>query len=190
VYGSGDIVLHNTVEPLAENLPNLPRIGLQAVLPPGFETLRWYGLGPRESYPDRKSGAQVGVYSGPVREQLYPYVRPQESGNKSDVRWASLTNADGVGLLAVGMPLLEVSAHHFTDEDLAAARHPFELTPREEVILHLDYHQGGIGTNSCGPGPLPAYLLRPEPTRFTFRLRPFSADREDPVALSKQVPRE
>jgi beta-galactosidase/beta-glucuronidase len=184
IYGSGDIVLRHRVEPRA-GLPNLPRVGLQAMLPGEFCQLRWYGLGPRESYSDRKSGAFVGLYEGLVREQLYPYVKPQESGNKCDVRWASLTNEAGIGLLIVGMPRLNVSAHHFTPEDLAAARHTYELKPRAEVVLGLDHRQAGIGTNSCGPGPLPCYVLAPEPVEFSLRLRPFSTQKNDPFQLSK-----
>jgi len=77
----------------------------------------WYGRGPHESYWDRKTGAAVGVYSAEVTDLYYPYIRPQENGNRTDVRWVALTNDDGTGLLAVGRPLLNFSAHHFTIDD-------------------------------------------------------------------------
>jgi len=184
VYGSGDIIVHNVIEP-REGLPYLPRVGMQAVLPAEFSTFTWYGLGPRESYADRKSGAFVGVYSGSVQEHYYAYLKPQENGNKTDVRWATLTNDQGVGLLAVGMPLLNVSAHHFTPEDLTKAKHPHEIQFWDEVILSLDYQQHGIGTQSCGPGPLPPYLLQAERMEFSFRLRPFNGKIEKPAELSR-----
>jgi Beta galactosidase small chain. len=119
---------------------------------------------------DRKEGARVGVYSGTVDEQYVPYIVPEENGNKTEVRWVSLTNADGVGLLAVGMPTMEVSAHHYTTEDLTQARHTYELVRREEITLNLDYAQSGLGSASCGPGRLEKYQLKPEEVRYRVRL--------------------
>ncbi len=72
------------------------------------------------------------------------------------------------------MPLLNVSVHHYTPEDFTAAMHTFELKRRDETILHLDHAHCGLGSNSCGPGPLPQYLLKPEETTFSVRLKPFS----------------
>ena len=145
-------------------------------LPEGFEQFAWYGRGPHETYVDRKEGAQVGIYRGTVDEQFVPYVVPEENGNKTEVRWATLTNADGVGLHASADRLLEVSVHHFTPEDLTAAAHPHELTRRPEVILHLDYGQSGLGSASCGPGRLKKYRLEPEEIRYRVDLHPFSAN--------------
>ena len=178
VYGSGDVVIDTYVVP-SQNLPPLPRIGLQMVLPGVYEHLTWYGRGPHETYTDRKEGAQVGVYQGTVDEQYVPYIVPQEHGNKTDVRWVSLTDGYGMGLLALAMPgtdagLLEVSAHHFTTEDLAQARHTYELQRREEITLNLDYKQSGLGGASCGPGTLPQYLIQPQPVAYRVRLRPIS----------------
>jgi hypothetical protein len=127
------------------------------------------------------------VYSGTVDEQYVPYITPQENGNKTDVRWAALTDEGGVGLLAVGMPHLEVSAHHFTAEDLTAARHTYELRRREDITLHLDHRQSGLGGASCGPATLPQYLIEPGEMRFSVRLRPFSLQAASPMELSKQV---
>jgi len=171
-------------------VPFLPRIGLQMRLPGGYEQFTWYGRGPHETYVDRKEGAQAGVYSGTLDEQYVPYVVPQENGNKTEVRWVALTNSEGLGLLVVGMPLLEVSAHHYTTEDLTAARHTHELKRRDDVTLNLDYAQSGLGSASCGPGRLEKYQLKPEQVRFAVRLRPFSANTDSPMALSKQVIRE
>jgi len=86
-------------------------------LPVEFDNVVWYGRGPHESYWDRKTGAAVGVYSADVTDLYHPYIRPQENGNRTDVRWVALTNDDGTGLLAVGRPLLNFSAHHFTIDD-------------------------------------------------------------------------
>ena len=171
----------------SEKLPPLPRIGLQMQLPGGYETITWYGRGPHEAYCDRKEGAQVGVYSGTVDEQYVPYIVPQENGNKTDVRWVALTDRDGVGLLAVGIPLMEVSAHHFTTEDLTDAKHTYELKRRDHIVLNLDYKQSGLGGASCGPGTLPQYLVEPRPLEYSLRLRPFSVKVASPMELSKQT---
>jgi beta-galactosidase/beta-glucuronidase len=185
LYGSGDVVIESHVLPGA-NLPPLPRIGLQMQLQAGYETFTWYGRGPHETYRDRQAGAQVGVYSGTVDDQYVPYIVPQENGNKTDVRWVALTDGEGVGLLVVGMPRLEVSAHHFTVQDLTHARHTYELKRRDCVVLNLDSIQSGLGGASCGPGTLPEYLVEPRPVQFRLRLRPFSIKDASPMELSKQ----
>jgi hypothetical protein len=156
-------------------------------LPAGFERFTWYGRGPHESYVDRKFGAQVGLYSGTVDEQYVPYIVPEENGNKTDVRWVALTDDDGVGLLAVAGEVLEVSAHHYTTQDLTEATHTYELTRRDEITLNLDYAQSGLGSASCGPGRLEQYQFKPEPVAYRVRLRPFKEGVESPVELSKQV---
>jgi hypothetical protein len=186
IYGTGDIIIRTKLTPRVKELPHLPRIGLQLVMPAGFDRMQWFGRGPHENYCDRKESARVGVYAGTVQEQYLPYIFPQENGNKSDVRWAAFTNLRGDGLLAVGMPLLEVSAHHYTTEDLTRARHTFELQRRNQTIVNLDYKVGGLGSNSCGPGPLTQYQLPPVETTFAMRLVPFSCAARCPMSLSKR----
>ena len=185
VYGSGDMIVDSYVVP-NEMLPPLPRIGLKFCIPGDYNTFTWYGRGPHENYCDRKEGAPVGVYSGTVDDQYVPYIMPQENGNKTDVRWVSLTDEKGIGLLAVGMPLLEVSAHHFTAEDLTKAEHTFELKRREDITLNLDCKQSGLGGASCGPDTLPKYLVKPEPIHFSVRIRPLSLKDTSAMELSKQ----
>ncbi|MBN1246341.1 MAG: DUF4981 domain-containing protein, partial [Anaerolineae bacterium] len=185
VYGSGDVTVDAHIVPASEGLPFLPRVGMQMTMPGGFETFTWYGRGPHESYVDRKEGAAVGVYTGSVDAQYVPYIVPEENGNKTDVRWVALTDEGGVGLLAVGTPPLEVSAHHYTTADLTHATHTYELTRRAEITLNLDHGQSGLGSASCGPGRLEVYQLKPEEVRYRVRLRPFSVESDDPMALSK-----
>ena len=175
VYGSGDILIENEVF-VDENLPVLPRLGLTMSLPVGFEQFSWFGRGPHENYIDRNKGAAVGLYQGTVSEQYVPYILPQENGNKTDVRWLTLFNDDGVGLMAVGQPLMEASVSHFTADDLFRAYHTNELSPRPEIILNLDYQQCGLGGASCGPGTLPQFLIKSGHFKFAFRLQPFSLE--------------
>jgi beta-galactosidase/beta-glucuronidase len=186
VNGSGDVVINTHMVPNGE-LPSLPRVGLQMCLPGEYDHFSWYGRGPHATYADRKLGAQIGVYRGTVDDQFVPYVTPQENGNKTDVRWVALTNDEGIGLLAAGMPLLNASVHHFTTENLTQATHAYELKRREDITLNLDYRQSGLGNASCGPGVLPQYLLEPKEISFGVRLRPFSERTTSPAELSRQL---
>jgi beta-galactosidase len=180
VFGNGDIIVSCRLTPGKMKLPDLPRFGMQMVLRGEFENMRWFGRGPQETYGDRKTGARVGFYQGTVMEQYHPYVRPQENGNKTDVRWAALTNAEGVGLLVVGDPLLEVSAHHFLPEDFDPGhakqqRHAVDLKRRDLVTFNVDLRQMGVGGDtSWGARPHPQYTLPAGEYAYRFRMRPFS----------------
>jgi beta-galactosidase len=185
IYGSGDVVIENRIC-ASPTLPPLPRMGVTMTLPAGFEQFTWYGRGPHENYVDRKAGAAVGVYRSTVDEQYVPYIMPQENGNKTDVRWLVLENDAGAGLLASGMQCMEVSASHYTADDLYKAFHTNELQRRDETILNLDYKQCGLGGGSCGPMTRPEYLLQPGSYTLTFRLRPFSQG-DCPPALARQA---
>ena len=101
-----------------------------------------------------------------------PYVRPQENGNRADVRWVAMTDARGAGLKVMGMPALNFSLHRFTTHDIETARHATDLVPRADLTLHLDHRQHGLGSNACGPQPLPDACLRPEPFRFGLSFAP------------------
>ena len=186
ILGNGDIVVDTHLVPSGLLPATLPRVGLTMALPSGHEQVTWYGHGPHESYRDRKAGAPIGVFSGAVADQLYPYIMPQESGNKNAVRWAAVTDAQGNGLLAVGAPTLDVSTHHFTAQDLTKAQHTYDLVPRDEVILNLDFVQNGLGNGSCGPGVLPQHQLAPDEMRFSLRLRPLHAG-DNPAVKAKEV---
>lgn len=183
IYGSGDVVIENEIE-ASRNLPPLPRLGLTMALPGGFEQFAWYGCGPHENYIDRNVGAAVGLYQSTVDEQYVPYIMPQENGNKTEVRWLTLTREDGLGLLAVGQPPLEVSVSHYTAHDLYRALHTPDLIRRDETILNLDYKQCGLGGASCGPGTLPPYLIQPGRFSFSLRLRPITPQ-DHPALLSR-----
>jgi len=188
IYGSGDVIVEASFVPRAK-LPELPRFGMQMAMPADFSRMTWFGRGPHESYWDRKTGAAVGLYSGPVREQVHVYVRPQETGNKEDVRWVSFTDKEGVGLLAVGMPLLSASAWPFTMDQLENARHTHELEfDTRTFTVNLDYKQTGVGgDNSWGARPHPEYTLFSQPYSYQFRLTPLRGRSSAPAALAKTV---
>ena len=184
VFSTGDVLTEHVVNCDAK-LPFLPRIGIILTMPLGFEEFTWLGRGPDESYRDRKAGVSVGMYSGTVDQQYVPYIMPQENGNKTDVRWAALTNADGIGMIAIGKSLTETGVSHFTADDLFAAYHTNELTRRDETYWTLDLMQSGLGNNSCGPMTLPQYLVKPSKFEFSFLLRPVSPERGDMRELGR-----
>ena len=188
VYASADIIVESRFVP-GVALPNLPRFGMQMDIPAEFDTMTWYGRGPHETYSDRKTGAAVAIHAGPVQDQVHLYVRPQENGNKTDVRWVALTNRDGVGLIAVGMPLLNVSAWPFTMADLEKAQHTNELPTRDTITVNLDHAQMGIGgDNGWGAFTHPQYLLPPKPYTYTFRLKPYAPKMGSMADLARRFP--
>ncbi|MBN2296709.1 MAG: DUF4981 domain-containing protein, partial [Pirellulales bacterium] len=187
ILGNGDVLIDARYQAGSKKLPEMPRFGMQMVMPGGFDNLAWYGRGPQESHWDRKDGCPVGVYSGTVDEQFVDYSRPQENGNKTDVRWLALTNEEGVGLLAVGMPLLSASARHYTTTDLESFRHSYEMPWRESVTLNLDHKQMGVGgDNSWGAKPHPQFMLTGKSYRHQFRLSPISKGKGMPGELARK----
>lgn len=172
IHGSGDIVIESTINPKGK-LPDLPRFGMQMEIPKQFDNVRWFGRGPHETYWDRKTGAAVGIYSGSVEELIHDYVWPQENANRSDVRWVTFTNDDGIGLLAVGIPLIDFSAWPYTMADLEEAKHINELPRRENLTINLDYKQMGVGgDDGWGAQPHTEYTLPAKKYSYSFRLTP------------------
>ncbi len=192
VLGNGEVAVETVFVPRDEGLPRMPRFGMQMSLPKRFSSVTWYGRGPHENYWDRQTGSPVGLYSSTVSAMSHPYVRPQETGNRTDVRWMSLTDRRGTGLLVIGDPLLSMSALHFTVDDLdpgveKAQRHFGELDERDLISLNIDYRQMGVGgINSWGPTALPRYSIYYAEYRYGYRLRPITAADRSLTALARE----
>jgi beta-galactosidase len=163
-----------TVEPEGEWPVPLPRLGLRMAVPAELDRVEWFGAGPGEAYPDSRRAARIGRFSATVDDLQTPYVFPQENGNRADARWLALRDGTGRGLRAEGRPTFNFTARRWTSEDLDAARHTTDLVPRDRIFVNLDAAQQGIGTASCGPGPLPPYLLHAAATTWGMVLRPLS----------------
>jgi beta-galactosidase len=177
VFGNGEIKVGLTLRPGAPTLPYIPEVGTLLFLPRRLDRLHYYGRGPEENHWDRNDATDVGLYSGTVAGQWTPYLRPQENGNKTDVRWAALTGRDGVGLLVSGEPLLEINASHFTPEDLSCGvRHDYQLIPRDAVVLRVNHRQMGVGgDDSWGAHTHDEYkLFADRDHAYTYRLRPLT----------------
>jgi beta-galactosidase len=152
--------------------PPLPRVGLQMQLPGAFSRATWYGRGPHESYWDRKTGARVGLYTSRVADLHFPYVMPQENGNRADVRWLTLTNAAGRGLRVSGSAPFNFTAHDYTDAALLHAKTTETVAKDGRVTLSLDMQQMGLGgDDSWTPRVHPEYQLTQPSYTFRFGLR-------------------
>lgn len=182
VFGNGEIRVAHTLRPGAASLPYIPEVGGILFLPRRLDRVRYYGRGPEENHWDRNDGTDVGVYSATVAGLGTPYLRPQENGNRTDVRWAALTGRDGRGLLvSADGGLLEFNASHFTPEDLSrGARHAYQLTPRDAVVLRVNHRQMGVGgDNSWGAHTHDEYkLFADREWSYAYRLRPVDDVRE------------
>lgn len=186
IYATGDILLEVTGKPEGEWPKTLPRIGLQLRLPLAFEYVDWLGYGPGESYPDSCQSVYFGRFRSRVEELMTNYVFPQENGNRSGCHWLSLADQGGTGLFVDGMPEINFSAHWHTPEDFERARHTWELERRDFITLNLDHKVNGVGSNSCGPGLLPQYELRPGPFNFKIRMRGIVAGGASGAGLARR----
>ena len=172
VYGNGYIKVDATFNPLQNDLA-IPRLGLKMKLNEGLENAAWYGRGPQENYSDRKESAAFGEFKTTVTQMLEPYERPQGMGNREDVRWVKITDENNIGAVIVTKSQLSFTALHFTDQDLRTAQHLYQLKPRKETVLSLDYAQQGLGNASCGPDQLPQYKIACKPAVISFSIRPY-----------------
>lgn len=154
------------------------RFGMQLPMPKEFETIEYYGRGPGENYIDRHDCAPIGLYRQSVEEQFYPYIRPQENGTKSDIRWWKLLNPSGTGLLFYAEEPFSASALHYTIESLDEGTekrqwHSPEIAPSEVTNFCIDLRQMGLGcVNSWGAWPQKKYRLPYGDRTFTFIMQP------------------
>ena len=150
--------------------PELPRLGLAFCLAPAYNTFTWYGRGPQDNYPDRKTSAATGLWKGTVAEQYIHYPRPQDSGNKEEVQFFTLTDKQNKGIRVDAVEdVFSASALHYTAQDLYKETHDCNLKPRPEIILSMDAAVLGLGNSSCGPGVLKKYAI--EKKEHTLHIR-------------------
>jgi beta-galactosidase len=191
IFGSGDILLSISLKCNGKDNPELPRLGLNLEVKPGFSNLEWYGRGPWENYQDRNSSAFLGLYNSTVDEQFVPYVRPQENGYKTDVRWLALTGKDNKGIFIQGDPQFCFSALPYTYDDMKGfthgGKHPVDLQKQEFIDLNIDYKQMGVGgDDSWGAKTHSEYMLPAKDYSYSFRFRPYSRDKDIPEKLASQ----
>lgn len=184
IFATGEVAVSLALVSAA-GLPEFPRFGMKTELSETFDRIEWFGPGPEPTYSDRKLLA-VGRYETLLADATVPYARPQESGNRADVRFAAITDSSGNGLLAVGAPRLSVNASLYSAQAVESAAHPHELIADGNVHVNFDLAQRGVGgIDSWGKLPLDAYILKATERSYRYWLRPLRAG-DDPAALARR----
>jgi len=179
INASGELLIHEKLKAdTTKKTEIMPRFGMQWILPEGFENIEYYGRGPQENYQDRSFSAHMGIYKQSVTAQYFHYVTPQETGNKTDIRWFKITNGKKTGLQVISDVPLSMSAMHYFDSDLDDGdkrhqRHATDLVPRKQTQLNIDYKQMGVGgIDSWRSRPLTKYQLPFADYEFSFIVKP------------------
>ncbi|MEN8115516.1 MAG: glycoside hydrolase family 2 TIM barrel-domain containing protein [Bacteroidota bacterium] len=171
ISANGTIELEQEIIPHGPMPDMLQKIGLQFQLPKAFNKVQWYGRGPFENYPDRKTGAKVGFYKSTADSMYVPYIIPQEYGNRSDVRWLKIQNEEGQGLLISGDNLLNFSLHKYSTDNLTRAMYSYQLKEASNTILNVDYEVSGVGGTAIRQ--LQKYRVMPGVRKYKLTIKPF-----------------
>jgi beta-galactosidase len=179
IQNDGAVQVTASIDMTGIEMPELPRFGMRMELPKEYDNLYYYGRGPWENYSDRNSASLVGLYTDKVSNQFHKYyIRPQESGNKTDVRWVELTNGAGSGIIVEGLQPINFTALNYLTEDIDPGktkqnRHPVDLKERDLVSLHVDLKQRGLGgDDSWGRLPHEPYRLHDKQYSYSYLIRP------------------
>lgn len=182
IFTSGRVQVDVVFVPGEKELPELPRFGMLMTLPEAFSNFTYFGRGPWENYSDRNTSSFIGLYKSTVKEQYFPYIRPQENGNKTDVRCLSLTNNDGLGIKVVGLQPLSVSALPFSPFDIDPGKsknqkHTVDVTFKDAVYLSVDLIQRGLGGDtSWGAKPHRPYRTYAKPMSYSYSIEPVTIE--------------
>ena len=177
VNNDGSLTIDAKYQSLSDDLPEMMRFGMIMSLPRDVDDFTWYGRGPHENYADRNIDAFMGIWNGKVSEQAFEYYRPQETGNKTDVRWLTLKDKDGKGVEITGAQPLSVSATNYKPEDLDPGltkkqQHWSDALPLNMTVLCVDLVQRGVaGLNSWGALPLDEYRLTAKEYSYSYTIK-------------------
>ena len=178
IYGDGALSADIRIEPhYSETLLYMPVVGMEMTVPGEYESMTWLGRGPEENYIDRCSGTMIGLYSTSVTDNFFPYMKSSETGNRTGIRYASLQNDEGAGLLVVaGASPVEVSALHYTANEMNRHVHPYELQSTENIILRVNAVQMGVGGDNSWSRIVTheQYLPRESVYTYSFLLCPLA----------------
>lgn len=187
IYGSGEITVTSTLLP-SSTMGEMYKFGSILTLPGDYENITFYGNGPADTYCDRLRGAHAAIYTTTVTDSFFPYPKPQDTGNKTGVRYFALTSdAKKTGLLVVSDSVMEASALHVSLSQLRAAKYTYTLRyDTNNTYLNLDYGSRGTGGASCGPDTLSAYRLLNDGRdySYTYTLVPYDKETEEAGELS------
>lgn len=170
ITGDGAITVTNDVTSSNPKLP-IGRMGVRLFLNKELNQFSYFGRGPMENYADRKRGFDIGLYNSTIKEQLTPYEKPMDCGNHEDVRWAIVKDDSGTGLKVTGnSALFQITALPYSDEELTKPEYRIDLPESSSTVICISTHTLGVGSAGCGPRPLEKYIVKAEPTAFTYVL--------------------
>jgi beta-galactosidase len=175
INGEGKITLHHTIIPSGLMPVWIPRMGMQWQFDQTLQNIQWYGRGPQENYPDRKTGYKTNIYSMPVNDMYEPYILPEDFGLRSDNYWVKLIDKDGIGLKFSGDQLFNFNAYTFSTDNLSKAKYIYQLKPSDRVTLNLDYQTSGVGCTAISV--LNQYRTIPARMDFTTTIIPVKSER-------------
>ncbi|MFW5985709.1 MAG: glycoside hydrolase family 2 TIM barrel-domain containing protein, partial [Halanaerobiaceae bacterium] len=164
IHPSGQLKLKTKVIPHGSQPAWLPKIGLQLQVPKKYQNIKWYGRGPFENYPDRKTGAKTGIYRSTVDEEHQPYLIPQDQGNKTMVKQLLLSDQNETGLLVESKDPFNFSTYKYHPENLTRASYSFQLKERDTITLNIDHQVSGVGGTAISV--LNKYKVYPQPYEF------------------------
>ena len=170
IAASGTMLIRNSVIPNGQMPSWLPRAGQQWILNGSLKNMRWFGRGPQENYPDRKSGYRVGIYESTVQDMYEPYLIPQDYGLRTDNRMVRITGDDGAGLEFRGDKLFNFNAYPFSDDNLTKALYTYQLHPFDGITFNFDYATSGVGCTATGV--FPEYQVMPGRFDFVVTVKP------------------
>jgi beta-galactosidase len=185
VYGDGVIAITTIFDPDKLDI-SLPKLGFLMQMPEGFEKVTYFGSGPHENYRDRIRSTFIGCHETTADKMFVPYIHTQDCGNRSNVRWFTITNYNGKGILVAADKGMDFSALHYTPQDLYKANHPYELARRKETIITIDKEVCGLGGGTIGNNfPLKKYQVETKEASFSFSIRPYETKMGDSNEVAK-----
>ena len=183
VHPDGSVEVHSNITSNKSGA-YLPRLGFLLTAPTTLDHITYYGRGPVDNYPDRKTSQLVGIYRNSVAGEFEHFPKPQDMANHQDTRWVALTDGNGRGALFIADTTMSVSALPWSAQQMAMANHMYELPKSDATYLHLDAAVTGLGGASCGPAPLAEDIVKATPHDFSFAIRPIANASTEATAKS------
>ncbi len=172
IFGNGEIAVNHSILPQGLMPTWIQCMGNQWIINPDFSTVSWYGRGPFENYPDRKTGAKTGIYKLTVKEMEEQYLLPQDYGLRTENRWVRLESKDGFGLEFKGDKWFDFSAQSYDTDQLTRAKFPFQLQPSNGITFNFNHATSGVGCTSVSV--LNQYRVVPQTFNYNFKIRPYT----------------
>ena len=170
IYGDGELMIEHQLTPAGRMSTWIPRAGMEWILDKSLNQVEWFGRGPQENYPDRKTGYKTGIYTSTISAMYEPYLLPEDYGLRTENRWVKITDKDGIGLRFSGNQWFNFNAYPFTTENLTKAAYPYQLQESEDsVTFNFDYATSGVGCTAISV--INQYRIFPQQFHFKTIIR-------------------